>query len=133
LAFSTISFHLRRSCTCSAHFVSLIFFRSFLTSSSHQDLGLPAGLPVNGFQLCILFTILISGILFMRQLVFTTPVNITIKYWVIILSRIYRLPLNSSCRSVYRITFAHLVGCPHARERESEKRCAMTQGSHKTN
>jgi hypothetical protein len=28
-------------------------------------LGLPAGLPVNGFHLCILFTVLISGILFM--------------------------------------------------------------------
>jgi len=40
LAFSTISFHLRRSCTCSAHFVSSIFFRSFLTSSSHSRLGL---------------------------------------------------------------------------------------------
>jgi len=35
LAFSTISFHLRRSCTCSAHFISFIFFRSFLTSSPH--------------------------------------------------------------------------------------------------
>ena len=33
LAFSTISFHLRRSCTCSAHFISFIFFISFLTSS----------------------------------------------------------------------------------------------------
>ena len=47
LAFSTISFHLRRSCTCSSHFISFIFFISFLTSSSHRDLGLPAGLPVN--------------------------------------------------------------------------------------
>jgi hypothetical protein len=28
-------------------------------------LGLPAGLPVNGFHLCILFTMLVSGILFM--------------------------------------------------------------------
>jgi len=34
LAFSTISFHLGRSWTCSAHFVSFIFFRSLLTSSS---------------------------------------------------------------------------------------------------
>ena len=65
LAFSTISFNLRRSCTCSAHFISFVFFRSFLTSPSHRDLGLPAGLPVNGFHLCILFTMLVSGILFM--------------------------------------------------------------------
>ena len=64
LAFSTISFHLERSCTCSAHCISFFFFKSFLTSSSHLDLGLPAGLPVNGFHLCILFTVLISGILF---------------------------------------------------------------------
>jgi hypothetical protein len=28
-------------------------------------LGLPAGLPVNGFHLSILFTMLVSGILFM--------------------------------------------------------------------
>ena len=65
LAFSTISFHLRRSWTCSAHFICFIFFKSFLTSSSHQNLGLPAGLPVNGFYLYILFTLLVSGILFM--------------------------------------------------------------------
>ena len=38
---------------CSAHFTSFIFSRPFLTSSSHRDLGLPAGLPVNGFHLCI--------------------------------------------------------------------------------
>ena len=64
LAFSTISFHLRRSCTCSAHFISFIFFTSFLTSSSHRDLGLHVGLPVNGFHLCILSTMLVSEILF---------------------------------------------------------------------
>ena len=56
LALSTIAFHLEQSCTCSAHFTSLIFFRSFLTSSSHLDLDLPAGLPVNGFHLCIHFS-----------------------------------------------------------------------------
>ena len=64
LTICTTSFHFRRSCTCSAHFTRFIFFRSFLTSSSHRDLGLPAGLPVNGFHLRILFTVLISGILF---------------------------------------------------------------------
>jgi len=64
LAFSTVSSHLRQSRTCSAHFTSFIFFKSFLTSSSHLDLGLPAGLPVNGFHLCSLFTMLVSGILF---------------------------------------------------------------------
>ena len=65
LAFSKISFYLSQYCTCTAHFKSFIFFRSFLTSSSHRDLGLPAGLPVNGFHLCILFTVLLSDILFM--------------------------------------------------------------------
>ena len=65
LALSTISFHLRRSCTCSAQFISFILFRSFLTSSSHRDLGLPSGLPVNGFHSCNLFTVLVSGILLM--------------------------------------------------------------------
>ena len=76
LAFPTIAFHLERFCTCSAHFTSFIFFKweenfytdcncwSFLTSSSHLDLDLPAGLPVNGFHFCILFTMLVSGILF---------------------------------------------------------------------
>jgi len=53
---STIPFHIRRSCNCSAHFTSFVFFRSFLTSSSHRDLGLPVGLPVNGFHFCIIFT-----------------------------------------------------------------------------
>ena len=53
MAFSTIPFHLRRSWTCSVHFMSFIFFKSFLTSSSHRDLSLPTGLSVNGFHLCI--------------------------------------------------------------------------------
>ena len=64
LAFSTISFHLRRSWTCSTHFKSFIFFKLFLTSSSHRDLGLPTGLPVNGFHLYIFFTMVVSDILF---------------------------------------------------------------------
>ena len=64
LAFSTITFHLRRSWTCSVQFISSVFFKSFLTSSSHRDLDLPTGLLVNGFHLYIFFTILISGILF---------------------------------------------------------------------
>jgi hypothetical protein len=38
---------------------------SFLISSSHRDLGLPAGLHVRGFHLYIFFTTLVSGILFM--------------------------------------------------------------------
>jgi len=61
LAFSKIPFHLRRSWTCSVHFMSFIFFKSFLTSTSHRDLGLPTGLLVNGFHSCIFFTILVSG------------------------------------------------------------------------
>ena len=65
LAFSTIPFHFRRSWICSAHFISFIFLRSFLTSSSHRDLGLPAGLLVGGFHLYIFPTIFVSGILFM--------------------------------------------------------------------
>ena len=32
LAFSTVPFHLRRSWTCSVHFMSFVFFGSFLTS-----------------------------------------------------------------------------------------------------
>jgi len=67
LTFSTISFHLRRSWTCSVHFISFIFFKSFLALSSQRDLGLHAGLPVNGFHLYILFTMLFSGILFMSS------------------------------------------------------------------
>ena len=58
LAFSTVPFHLRQSWACSVHFMSFIIFRSILTSSSHRDLGLPTGLPVNGYHLCIFFTIL---------------------------------------------------------------------------
>ena len=64
LAFSTIPFHLRQSWTCSVHFLSFIFFRSFLSSSYRRDLGLPTVLPVNGFYLCIFFTIPVSGVLF---------------------------------------------------------------------
>ena len=63
LAFSAFPFHMRRSWTYSVHFMGFIFFRSFLTSSSHWDLGL----PVNGFHLCIFFTILVSGILCPNQ------------------------------------------------------------------
>ena len=68
LAYSTISYHLRPSCTCSAHFTSCIFFRSFLTSSSQRDSSHPAGLPVSGFHLCILFTMLVSDILFLYHM-----------------------------------------------------------------
>jgi hypothetical protein len=65
LAFSTISFHLRRSWNCSAHFINFVYFMSFLTSSSLRDLGLLAGLPVNSLHLCILLTVLVLGVLFM--------------------------------------------------------------------
>ena len=64
LAFPTISFHLCRSWTRSDHFTTFSFFRSFLTSSSHMDLGLPTGRFVNGCHLYIFFTTLDSGILF---------------------------------------------------------------------
>ena len=64
-AFSTISLHVRRSWTCSVHFISFIFLKSFLMSSPHQDLDLPTGLLVDGFHLHIFLTILVSGILFM--------------------------------------------------------------------
>ena len=105
LAFSTIAFHLRRSCTCSAHFISFIFFRSFLTSSSHLDLGLPAGLPANDFHLCILFTMLVSGILFMcpNQL----------NRWVLTLLVMFRCLTNSSNSLfvlILHIPLASLVG-----------------------
>ena len=65
LAFSTIPFHLRRSWTCSVHFIRFTFFKSFFTSSSQRDLCFPAGLHLNGFHLYILLTMLVSGILFM--------------------------------------------------------------------
>jgi hypothetical protein len=61
LAFSTISFHLRRSRTCPVHFIIFIFFKPFLTSSSHRHLGLPTGLLVNGFHLYNFFTIPVSA------------------------------------------------------------------------
>jgi hypothetical protein len=64
LTFSTIAFHLRRSWTCSLHFISFILFKSFLTSSFHRDLGLLTCLLVNSLNLYIFFTILISGIPF---------------------------------------------------------------------
>jgi hypothetical protein len=64
LAISTISFHLRRSWTCSISFIRVILLMSFLTSSSHRDLGPPAGLLVNGFHLHIFLTILVSDFLF---------------------------------------------------------------------
>ena len=64
LAFSTIAFRLKRSWTCSTHFIAFIFSKSSLTSSSHRYLGLPTGLLVNGFHVYIFCTILVSGILF---------------------------------------------------------------------
>jgi hypothetical protein len=65
LAFSKMSFHLRRFWTCSVHVISFAFFKSFPTSSSYRDLGLPTSLLVNGFHLYIFLTELVSGILFM--------------------------------------------------------------------
>jgi hypothetical protein len=62
LAFSTTAFHLRRSWTFSVHLTSFILLMPFLTSSSYR--GLPTGLSVNGFHLCILLTIIVYGILF---------------------------------------------------------------------
>ena len=78
---------LRRSCTCSAHFVSFIFFRSFLTPSFHRDLGLPAGLPANGFHLCINFTMLASDIL-------SRPPNSIV--WALTQFVMFRCLINSS-------------------------------------
>jgi hypothetical protein len=62
LAFSTMSVHLSR-------------FKLFLTSSSHRDLGLPAGLLANSFNFYIFLTILVSGILFM-SMVIPTPKSV---------------------------------------------------------
>ena len=53
LAFSTIFFHSWRSWACSVHLRSFIFFRSFLTSSSHLCLGLPTGRVICGCHLYI--------------------------------------------------------------------------------
>ena len=68
LAFSTVSFHLCRSWTRSDHSTTFSFFRSFLTSSSHLDLGLHTGQFIYFlyiFYIYIFFTKLDSGILFM--------------------------------------------------------------------
>ena len=65
LAFSTIFFHSWRSWACSVHLRSFIFLRSFLTSSSHLCLGLPTGRVIYGCHLCIFFTMLVSGFLYM--------------------------------------------------------------------
>ena len=62
---ASVSFYLRRPWICSAHFISFIFIGSFLKSTSNRDLNFTPGLPVNGFHLCILLTMLVSGILFM--------------------------------------------------------------------
>ena len=53
-AFLTMSVHLRQSCTFSAHFTSFIFFRSFLTSSSHPDLALQL-VFLSMVSICVLF------------------------------------------------------------------------------
>jgi len=65
LAFSTIFFHSWRSWACSVHLRSFVFLRSFLTSSSHLCLGLPTGRVIYGCHLCIFFTVLVSGFLYM--------------------------------------------------------------------
>ena len=65
LAFSTIFVHSWRSWACSIHLRSFIFLRSFLTSSSHLCLGLPTGRVIYGYHLCIFFTMLVSGFLYM--------------------------------------------------------------------
>jgi hypothetical protein len=67
ISFSTISFHLRRSSTCSVHFISFVFFKSFLTSSSHLDSGFPTGLFVNGFHLYVLCWNFFSVSIFKRR------------------------------------------------------------------
>jgi hypothetical protein len=70
LAFSTMTFYLGRSWTCSVHLTICTRLMSFLISSSHRDFGLPAGLPLSGFHLYIFFTTLVSGILFMCRKIF---------------------------------------------------------------
>ena len=64
LAFSAIFFQSRRSWACSDHLRSFILLRSFLTSSSHLCLGLPAGRVTYSCHLYIFLTILVSGFLF---------------------------------------------------------------------
>ena len=104
LAFSTITFHLRRSCTYSVHFMSFNFFRSFLTSSSLRNLSLPTGLPVNGFQLCIFFTIIVSGILFVSRP--TQSLDINIIYYV----PVFINSFNSMFVLILQLPLSSLVG-----------------------
>jgi hypothetical protein len=68
LAFSTMTFHLGRSWTCSVHLTICIRLMSSLISSSHRDLGFPAGLPVRGFHLYIFFTTLVTQIHYVFKL-----------------------------------------------------------------
>ena len=63
MAFSTTSFHFRRSRTQVIQFLTLICQMYCLTLSSHLYLGLPCDLLVRGFHLNIFLTVLVSGIL----------------------------------------------------------------------
>ena len=62
MAFSTTSFHFRRSWTQVVQFLTLIWQTSCFTLSSHLYLGLPCDLLVR-FHLNIFLTVLVSGIL----------------------------------------------------------------------
>jgi hypothetical protein len=65
LAFSTHSFHFPRTWTQAIRFLTFIWQMSCLMLPSHLYLGLPCNLLVRGFQLNILLTVLVSGILCM--------------------------------------------------------------------
>ena len=63
LASSVISFHCFLSCALCFQFFTPIFLRSFLTSSSHLNLGLTFGLVAYGFHLYMVLATLSLGIL----------------------------------------------------------------------
>ena len=65
MGFNLAFIMLRQSRTSSAQFIIFIFFRSFLTSTSHSHLDLANCLPLNGFHLFILLTVSVSGFLFL--------------------------------------------------------------------
>jgi len=58
LTCSIISFHFFLSCVVCFQLFTPIFFKSFLTSSSHLTLDLPFGLVAYGFNLCMVLATL---------------------------------------------------------------------------